>query len=346
MRDLEVLENLHCVLHGVPVGSGAHDNANLNFHVCILLFNPQVNEMITVTVENFDAEVIEASAHTPVLVDFWAPWCGPCKVIGPLLEKIEAEYAGRFKLVKIDSDQEQELSQAFGIRSIPTCILLSGGKPVDGFTGALPEGQVKAFLDKHLPPEEVLEAEVSHVEVSDAPAANDPDAIREALHQAVLKTPDDEDALFGYIKLLLQEGKTDEAKVAFAPVIAKTGLVRKFDSLQRWMNAIDFAADNAQLARTNSHFDAMIGQNKRDFDARFAKAQLLMASQQWTGAMDELLEILMRDKAWAEELARKTFIAVLDIIEPPRVKVADGQIPPADPTVATYRRRLSSVILS
>ncbi len=302
--------------------------------------------MINVTVENFDAEVIEASAHTPVLVDFWAPWCGPCKVIGPLLEKIEAEYAGRFKLVKIDSDQEQELSQAFGIRSIPTCVLLSGGKPVDGFTGALPEGQIKAFLDKHLPPEEVLEAEVSKVEMSDAPAADDPDAIREALHQAVLKTPDDEDARFDYIKLLLQEGKTDDAKVAFAPVIAKTGLVRKFDSLQRWMNAIDFAADNAQLARENGHFDALIGQNRRDFDARFAKAQLLMAGQQWTGAMDELLEILMRDKAWGEELARKTFIAVLDIIEPPKIKVADGQIPPVDPTVATYRRRLSSVILS
>ena len=89
--------------------------------------------MINVTVENFEAEVIEASASIPVLVDFWAPWCGPCKVIGPLLEKVEADYAGRFKLVKIDSDQEQELSQAFGIRSIPTCVLIMAGKPVDGF---------------------------------------------------------------------------------------------------------------------------------------------------------------------------------------------------------------------
>ena len=109
--------------------------------------------MMNVTVENFDAEVIEASMHTPVLVDFWAPWCGPCKVIGPLLEKIETDYAGRFKLVKIDSDQQQELSQAFGIRSIPTCVLLVGGKPVDGFMGAVPESQIKTFLDKHLPPE-------------------------------------------------------------------------------------------------------------------------------------------------------------------------------------------------
>ncbi len=302
--------------------------------------------MINVTVENFDAEVIEASAQTPVLVDFWAPWCGPCKVIGPMLEKIETEYGGRFKLVKIDSDQEQELSQAFGIRSIPTCVLMVGGKPVDGFTGALPEGQIKAFLDKHVPEGDVLEAEVTGVEVSDAPAADDPDAVREALHQAVLKAPDNDDARFDYIKLLLTEGSTDDAKVAFAPVIAKTGLVRKFDSLQRWMNAIDSIADDADLKGADRVFDAQIAANKRDFGARFGKAQLLMADQQWTAAMDELLEILMRDKTWSDELARKTFIAILDIIEPQKVKVADGQIPPTDPTVATYRRRLSSVVLS
>ncbi|MEP6826322.1 MAG: tetratricopeptide repeat protein, partial [Ramlibacter sp.] len=141
-------------------------------------------------------------------------------------------------------------------------------------------------------------------------------------------------------------GRDDDAKVAFAPVIAKTGLVRRLDSLQRFMDAIDFAASQAHPESAIADFDAKIGASKRDFDARFGKARLLMAQQHWTAAMDELLEILMRDKAWKDELARKTYIAILDIMELPKPKVADGQIPPDDPTVATYRRRLSSVILS
>ena len=302
--------------------------------------------MINVTAENFDAEVIAASMQFPVLLDFWAPWCEPCKTIGPLLEQLEEDYDGRFKLVKIDADQEQELCQAFGIRSIPTCVLMVDGKPLDGFQGAMPKGKIKEFLDKHLPQDDVLEAEVTSVEVGDAPAADDPAAVHDALHQAVLKNPDDENARFNYVKLLLERDQVDDAKVAFAPVIAKTTLVRRFDSLQRWMKAIDSVADGADVSKVNEEFDAKIATNKRDFDARFSKAQSLMAAQKWTAAMDELLEILMRDKSWNEELARKTYIAILDLIEPPPVKVADGQIPPVDPTVATYRRRLSSVVLS
>ncbi len=300
--------------------------------------------MIDVTIENFESEVIAASMEVPVLVDFWAPWCGPCKVIGPLLEKLEVAYGGRFKLVKIDSDQEQQLAGAFGIRSIPTCILLVGGRPVDGFQGALPEGQIRAFLDKHLPPGEDLPEEALEEE---APAAALDDAGRlQLLAQAVADHPDDDDARFDFVKALLLAGRSDDAKVAFAPVIAKAAAVRKLDSLQRLMQAQDVAAAQGDAFEALAQLDARIAANRRDFDARFARAQLLMAHQKWTEAMDELLEILMRDKAWNEDTARKAFIAVLDIIEPPKPKVAEGQIPPDDPVVATYRRRLSSVVLS
>ena len=306
--------------------------------------------MIDVTRATFDAEIIQASMHTPVLVDFWAPWCEPCKVIGPMLEKLESEYAGRFTLAKVDSDQEQEIAGAFGIRSIPTCILMIEGKPVDGFQGALPEGQLKAFLDKNLPPAPELEADAE-------PEATEfvettPDMQLESL-VAKLKDDDSNETLrFDLVKLLLQLGRDDDAKIAFAPVIAQTSVVRKFDSLKRWMNAIDSIAIQSintpatSENGTQNDFDARIAANKRDFEARFGKAQSLMAQQRWTEAMDELLEILMRDKTWNEDLARKTYIAILDIIEPAPVKVADGHIPPVDATVATYRRRLSSVVLS
>lgn len=302
--------------------------------------------MINVTVANFEAEVIEASMNIPVLVDFWAPWCGPCKVIGPLLEKLEADYAGRFKLVKIDSDQEQQLAAAFGIRSIPTCVLLKNGQPVDGFMGAMPEGQIKAFLDKHLPAGEAPEDDVAEPDALDALAEGDLEGALDKMRQTVQAEPDNDDARFDLVKLLLEMGQDDDAKVAFAPVIAKAAGVRRLDSLQRWMAARDAQAEVVDPDARAAELQAAIAANKRDFESRFALAQLLMAYGQWTVAMDELLEILMRDKTWKEDLARKTFIAILDVIDPPKPKVAEGQVPPEDPTVATYRRRLSSVVLS
>jgi putative thioredoxin len=296
--------------------------------------------MIDVTLENFESEVIAASMEQPVLVDFWAPWCGPCKAIGPILEKLETDYGGGFKLVKINSDEEQQLASAFGIRSIPTVVLLKNGQPVDGFMGALPEGKVREFLDKHVM---AIEAQ----DEDDFPAPEEPAAPLDAagelekLQHAVATDPADDGARFDYVKALLLAGRTPDAQRAFEPVAAKASVDRRVYALQQWLAALE-AAKGADVTT----LDSRIAANRRDFDARYAKAQALLAQQQFTAAMDELLEILMRDKAWNEELARKTYIAVLDLIEPPKPKVAEGQIPPDDPTVATYRRRLSSVVLS
>jgi len=118
--------------------------------------------MIDITLQNFEAELIIASQQRPVLLDIWAPWCGPCRTLGPVLEKLETAYAGRFTLAKLNSDEVPEiatqLSQMFGVRSIPFCVMFAGGQPVDGFVGAIPEAQIREFLDKHVPAGEALEA--------------------------------------------------------------------------------------------------------------------------------------------------------------------------------------------
>ena len=297
--------------------------------------------MIDVTIQNFEAEVIQASTETPVLVDFWAAWCGPCRTLGPILEKLETEYAGRFKLVKVDADTEQQLAGAFGIQSLPTCVLLKNGQPVDGFMGALPPQQVREFLEKHLPEADATEpplvADAAPTEAAPTPAA----PAGEQLAQAVQANPDDDAARFAYLQHLLLQQQTDLAQEVLAPVQAKAMADRKLDAATRWLQAVT----QGKQANPDA-LQTAIAANKRDFDARFALAAWHLAQNQSTAAMDELLEILMRDKAWQEDAARKLYVAILEVMDPPKPKVADGQVPPEDPVVASYRRRLSSVVLS
>jgi putative thioredoxin len=263
-----------------------------------------------------------------------------------VLERLEVEYQGRFKLAKIDSDQEQQLAGMFGIRSIPTCVLMVNGQPVDGFMGAQPEGQLRAFLDKHVPALDALPGQDQEQAAQPALAEEDAEGALARQQQAVAADPENDEARFDYVKQLLQLGREDDAKVAFAPVIAKAAGSRRLGALKTWLDAIDFVAVSHGGTGAMAELEQKIAANRRDFEARYARARCLLAQQRWTDAMDELLEILMRDKGWNDEAARKTYIAILEIIEPPKVKVAEGHIPPQDPLVASYRRRLSSVVLS
>jgi putative thioredoxin len=317
--------------------------------------------MINVTLENFEAEVVAASHITPVLVDFWAPWCGPCKVLGPLLEKVEEDYAGRFKLVKIDSDQEQQLSKAFGIRSIPTCVLMVNGKPADGFMGAVPEGQVKSFLDKHLPSADGLSPQEEALDAQALLAAGDPQAALNKLLETLTIDPGNDDARYDYVKLLIETNALDDATAALAPALAAIPRQLRFEALGQFLNAITFVTTDPRGQWGVDQFDALIAANKRDFDARLGKARVLMVNGQWTESMDELLEIIMRDKAWGDAVPRKTFIAILELLSPPKpkagaqdpnktaggIEIAGKVVAETDPQallIAAYRRKLSMVL--
>jgi putative thioredoxin len=312
--------------------------------------------MLDVTLKNFEAELIQGSMQQPVLLDIWAPWCGPCKALGPLLEKLEVAYAGRFKLAKLNSDDQPEiagqLSQAFGVRSIPFCVLFDQGQPVDGFVGALPESQVRAFLDKHVPSADELEAEAEIDEAEALIAEGDADAALAKLQQAVAIDPANDEARADYVKLLLERGALAQAEAAFEPVVKKTALNARLDAVAHWIAALRKAA----TARSADALHAAIAANKRDFDARFELAQTHFAAGRFTAAMDELLEIVMRDKAWNGDLARKTYVAILAVMAKPAPKPAAGETKgaleltgkaaavSADPVLDQYRRKLSMAL--
>ena len=317
--------------------------------------------MIDVTMANFETDVIAASQTTPVLVDFWADWCGPCKSLGPLLEKLETAYEGRFTLVKINADTEQQLAGAFGIKSLPTCILLMGGRPVDGFMGALPEGKVREFLDKHLPSEGELTAQADAQEAEHLMAEGDTDAALAKLQEALSLNPADDDTRYNFVKLLIAVGDLEEAQAALAPKLTEIPLQLRFDALHHWLQALQFVAADERGAWTFEQFDALIEKNKCDFDTRFAKARLLIAAGQMEQAMEELLEIIMRDKTWNHEAARKTYVSILELMTPPKNKTDDAahgktaggieltgkaalQEDPQAELISRYRRKLSMAL--
>mgnify|MGYP002654590051 CR=1 FL=1 len=266
-----------------------------------------------ITIANFETDLIESSMQQPVLLDLWAPWCAPCRTLGPILEKLEVAYAGRFKLAKLNSDDQPEiagqLSQMFGVRSIPFCVLFKGGQPVDGFVGALPEAQVRAFLDKHVPSPDELAAEEDVQAAQALMAEGDEEAALERLQEAVALNPANDAARFDYVRALIELGRVEQARVAWAPAAGRVIPEPRLAALGHWLEALEGSAtrpDAQALA-------AAIAANKRDFPARFALAQTHLADHRFTDALEELLEILMRDKAWHEDLARKTYVAILEL---------------------------------
>lgn len=251
-----------------------------------------------VTEADFEKAVLERSLEMPVLLDCWAPWCGPCRSLGPVLEKLVQAYGGRFALAKLNTDEAPQISAALQIRSIPLVVLFVGGRPVDQFVGALPEGKIREFLDRHVQPQ-VSPAEQLR---ADAAAAPDADTAETLLKNALALEPGHPGATLDLAERLLDRRALDDAQALLAGVPAAARDDRHAALSARLQLALNRPAGDPQALA------ARIAANAKDFEARFDLAALLAHDGDFRAAFDQLLEVVLRDKGEQRERARKQLV--------------------------------------
>ncbi|QDW65782.1 thioredoxin [Luteimonas granuli] len=278
------------------------------------------------TADTFEAGVLDRSLQVPVLIDFWAEWCGPCKTLGPILEKLAAEYNGAFVLAKIDVDREQQLAGAFQIRSIPTVILVRDGQPVDGFPGAMPEGQLREFLAGH----GIVPAEAPATPADTGPAPpTDPHAEVQRLRQESEAAPEDDGLRLDLALALLATGATGEAGRLLDALPAN---LATDDRALRARAALGFAAllpDAPQEAA----LEAALAADPADLRARHLLGARHMVAGRHEAALEEFMEMLRRDRGFDDGLPRRALIEAFRVIDD-------------DGLVSRYRRQMSSLLLS
>ncbi|MEJ2788751.1 MULTISPECIES: thioredoxin [unclassified Pseudoxanthomonas] len=273
------------------------------------------------TTETFEADVLRKSLEVPVLVDFWATWCGPCKTLGPILEKLAGEYNGAFLLAKVDVDKEQQIAAAFQIRSVPTVFLVKDGQLVDGFPGALPEGQLREFLASH----GVLPAEAADAPVVDAPL--DPQAQVAALREAVAADPDKDELKLDLVLALLKTGEATEAERLLDALPAN---LATDDRAVKARARLGFAAALKDAPSVEA-LRAAVTANADDLRARHLLGVRALVEGDSEAALEQFLEMLKRDRAYEEGLARKSLIDAFRVIED-------------EALVSQYRRKMSSLL--
>ena len=276
-----------------------------------------------VDASNFEQIVIEGSMQVPVVVDFWAPWCGPCKVLKPILEKLAEEYGGKFILAKIDSDENQELAAQFGVRGIPSVKALYGGEIVDEFSGAIPEGEVREFLDRIIP----SQSEELRLKAAELRAAGDAAQALQLLAQASQLDTGNEKIRLDAAEILFEIGETDEAKRLLDSL---SPLMKMDDRVVQLTAKLNFA-QSGQSSGDEQALRDKIEANEKDMDSRLQLANLLIASGRPAEGMDELLAMIAIDRAWNDEAARKTMLDVFNILA-------------GNPLVSEYRRKLASAL--
>lgn len=278
----------------------------------------------------FMSEVVDASKTVPVIVDFWAPWCRPCKQLGPLLEKLVRQYGGKVKLAKINVDNNQELAAQFQIQSIPAVYAFKDGRPADGFMGVLPEYQIKQFIDRLTggggsPLDEALaEADAFLAE------NNAEDAL--AVYQEVLaQDPEHIKAAAGVLKAQMALGQDEAARTLLAGL---SDQLKKAPDIAGVQAALELKAASAGAGDQLQELEAKVAADPKDMQARLDLATARYGAGDRERAMDELLEMVRQDRAWNEQAARKQLVKFFEALGP------------TDPLTLQGRRRLSSILFS
>jgi putative thioredoxin len=278
-----------------------------------------------VTLADFDEQVVAASHRQPVVIDFWAPWCGPCKALGPILEKLAAEYGGKFLLAKVNSDENQELAVRYGVRGIPSVKAMVKGKIVNEFTGAQPESVVRAWLDKIIPsPAQELQQAAQQLA-----AAGDLDGAAQKLAQASALEPANEWVRVDAAEVMLLKGEMDEAQ-RLLDSLQDTDVLKDARVLQ--LKAQTRLAEMSATGESEAALAAAVDADGNDLEARLKLANVLIASNRVAEGMEQLLEIVRRDRAFRDDIGRKTLLDVFNLLG------GHGEL------VSEYRRKLASAL--
>ena len=285
-----------------------------------------------VTAANFMAEVVDASFEQPVIVDFWAPWCGPCKQLGPVLERVVRGANGAVRMVKLNIDENPEIAQQMRIQSIPAVYAFKDGRPVDGFVGAVPESQIKQFVQRlgggrggPSPIEEALGMAKEAAQAGDHATAA-------ALYSQILQhEPEHWEALGGLVGALVARGELDKARQALARVPADQANHAEIAAAR---SALDLAEQAQKAMAGVGKLKSRLEKNPDDHEARLEMATALFGSGEREKAIDELLTLFKRDRKWNEEAARKQLVKFFEVMGP------------TDPLTLSARRRLSSLMFS
>jgi putative thioredoxin len=282
------------------------------------------------TTQTFRADVIEGSRDVPVLVDFWAPWCGPCRELTPVLERAVAKAKGKVRLVKMNIDDHPQIAGQLGIQSIPAVIAFKNGQPLDGFMGAVPESQVTAFIERIVDPAGPSDAEQS-LEAADQALAQHDYSGAAALYSGALQSdPNDMKALGGLVRCFVALGELAQARGLFAGL---TPAQEQDPAIAGARAALELASQAEQLGPP-ADLESRLQANPNDHQTRFDLAIVLNGRGDRTGAVDQLLEIVRRSRGWNDEAARKQLVQFFE---------AWGS---KDPATVAGRQRLSSLLFS